>query len=459
MIQEENIHAPHAANHDSMTKSLEKWNCVSTTDTHGIKPSDGFTDNQPFPRGTGGSTNFRIPALVTLTDGTLVAAADARWNTVADAGGLDTIVSYSTNQGATWHYTFANYLGDNGNQYNPASTTFIDPALVTDGKTVYMMVDLHAGGVALNSSNALPSAGTGFDSNNRLELKKNGESTYQYYLKEGKIYKKDGTALNDYLVDEYYNLYQNHAFIGNIFYSNAAYQVFPTCYLYLTKSTDGGKTWSVPTLLNNQVKQSDECFYGVGPGRGLITSTGRILFPCYTYPNHYTSVIYSDDNAVTWKRSANMSHESSEAALVEANSTIYMFTRFGGYYTSNDYGSTWSQRKEVNIPYTTSCQLSAITYSRAIDGKTAILLSAPTINRSHGKIFVILVNEDGSLNWKYTYSINDGIYQYSCLTELNDGSIGLLYENADAAIIYQNYAMEVVALGAEISNDKRRIGG
>lgn len=100
----------------------------------GIRPQDGTTKEQPFLSGTGGSSQFRIPCLVSLDDGTIVAGCDARWNTSGDGGGLDTIVSRSTDKGKTWHYTFANYLGDNGNAWNNYSTAFIDPAMATDGK-------------------------------------------------------------------------------------------------------------------------------------------------------------------------------------------------------------------------------------------------------------------------------------------------------------------------------------
>ena len=117
---------------------------AKTSLTMGTKPANGTTERNPFVQGTAGSNSFRIPAMVTLNDGTIVAAADARWNTTYDGGGLDTIVSYSKDNGANWNYTFANYLGDNGNEYNGSgSTTFIDPALATDGRTVYMLVDLY----------------------------------------------------------------------------------------------------------------------------------------------------------------------------------------------------------------------------------------------------------------------------------------------------------------------------
>ena len=430
----------------------------------GTRPENGTTTSQPFTSGTGGSTNFRIPALVTLSDGTLVAAADARWNQTYDGYGLDTIVSRSSNNGETWNYTFANYLGDNGNVYNSDSTAFIDPALaVARDDTIYMLVDLYPHGTYIGNVKA----GTGFDSNGHLLLSSNSGSSYDYYVgdfTDGKanIYSTNGTSVNGYTVDEYYNITGN-GYNTNLFFSDSPYQVLGTSYLYLTKSTDGGKTWSAPTMLNPQVKDSGESFYGVGPGRGLVTSTGRIIFACYKNPTEYTSFIYSDDNGKKWTRTANLSDVSSEATLVEADGRLYAFTRTSNidysnitYYTSTDDGTTWSAKTDdSSIDPCTSCQMNAITYSKKIDGKTAILLSCPTgSNRTTGKIFVGLVQDGGSINWKYTYSVNSSnAYAYSCLTELDDGSIGLLYEKGNnGGITYTNIPIANIATGATIGD-------
>ena len=49
------------------------------------RPDDGRNENgQPIIAGNGGSQNFRIPCIVTLDDGSIVAAADVRWDTEAD---------------------------------------------------------------------------------------------------------------------------------------------------------------------------------------------------------------------------------------------------------------------------------------------------------------------------------------------------------------------------------------
>ena len=443
-----------AAEEEAAQWALAKANAVEFPSiTMGTKPEDGETKGQPFSKGIGGSSNFRIPALVTLSNGGLVAAADARWDGTFDGYGLDTIVSCSSDNGANWNYTFANYLGDNGNVLNNTSTAFIDPALAVDGSTVYMLVDLYPAGTYIGTVQK----GTGFDDAGNLLLKMSGENGFNYYLEGGKIYSVEGNVEQlGYSVDDYFNLTDPKGATSNLFFSNSPFQVLPTSYLYLTKSTDGGKTWSAPQMLNPDVKDGSDRFYGVGPGRGLVTSTGRIMFACYPYTNQdgHTSVIYSDNNGRTWRRSDDMTSQSSEAALVEADGRIYMFTRHGGYYVSEDDGATWSDKKSVGVDYTTTCQLSAITYSCKIDGKTAILLSAPTSGRTCGKIFVGLVDSaTGSINWKYTYDVNSSSYAYSCLTELKseDGAspnIGLLYENDTGSIIYTSRSISDIAPGA-----------
>lgn len=444
-----------AAEEEAAQWALAKANAVEFPSiTMGTKPDDGTTEDQPFSKGTGDSFNFRIPALVTLPNGGLVAAADARWDGTFDGYGLDTIVSCSSDNGETWNYTFANYLGDNGNKYDTSSTAFIDPALAVDGSTVYMLVDLYPGGTYIGNVQK----GTGFNAAGNLLLKKSGENGFNYYLEDGEIYSVEGDEKQlGYSVDDYFKLTDPNGATSNLFFSNSPFQVLSTSYLYLTKSTDGGKTWSAPQMLNPDVKNDSDRFYGVGPGRGLVTSTGRIMFACYTYTTQdgNTSVIYSDDNGKTWYRSDDMKEQSSEAALVEADGRIYMFTRHGGYYVSEDDGDTWSSKKSVGITYDTGCQISAITYSCKIDGKTAILLSAPTSGRTCGKIFVGLVNEDGSINWEYTYDVNNGSYAYSCLTELKseDGTrpaIGLLYENGTGSITYTSRSISDIAPGATV---------
>lgn len=450
----------------------------------------GTTQDQPFAAGTGGSANFRIPSLITLDDGSLLAAIDARWNHAGDACALDTILSKSEDGGKTWTYSFPNYFNDSTDAKHSYATAFIDPAMIqgNDG-TIYLLADLFPGGVALNTAPKAPLAESGYeeiDGEYRLVLYASplpeNQAAYTHYVGD---FGADGFAPvidtedngTDYYVDQWYYLYNANkekiycAQLGsskyvqqNVFYYNADLHVTAATYLWLVTSTDGGETWSAPSILNEQVRTgaySDTAkFYGVGPGRGLAMSTGRIVFPCYTFYNAdgNSSVIYSDDNGKTWERGEDLSWQTSEATVAEADGRLYMFARHGGYAVSTDGGETWSERQDTpgaNIH--TGCQINAIVYSKLIDGKTAILLSCPTGgSRANGKIYVGLVQENGSIDWKYDYSVtsNGGYYAYSCLTELADGSVGLLYENAGSSALYKNISIADIASGASVGNER-----
>lgn len=425
------------------------------------KPADGTTASSPFPQGTGGSNSFRIPSLVTLRDGTLVAAADARWNTTYDGGGLDTIVSRSTDNGDNWCYTFANYLGDNGNEYHGSSTCFIDPSLVADADdTLYLLVDLNPYGVALNGKmDTAPSRETGFDSKGRLLLSNDNHRSYDYYLDGNQIYSMEGIVQEGYTVDEYFNITGTDGTESNLFFGDSPFKVARTSYLYLTKSTDKGATWSEPTLLN--LKTTSEMICLAAPGRGLVTKEGIIIYPVYSYngaqSTQKSGFIYSSDHGQSWTRSSNYTGAdwSSENAVVElSDGTLRCFYRNG---TKNlcyaDYdlkkGSWGSAVIEKNLHVNSNCQISAITYSKKVEGKEVVLVSCPTgpgekgsdqsgaCYRLNGKIFVGLVNEDKTISWQDAAAIHvtshDNQFMYSCLTELADGTIGILYENKESA--------------------------
>ena len=460
----------------------------------GKKPENGTTQEQPFAPGTGGSTNFRIPGIVTLDDGTIVAATDARWNHAGDGAGLDTIVSVSKNGGADWTYTFANYLGDNGNTYNNQSTSFIDPAIATDGTTVYLVADLFPAGIALNTSVSSPVAGkTGFtEDGSGLLLRVNGHETidrnygatvaakaYDYYLdlETYTIHKvSDDSVVEGYTVDPYFNVTDPEGNETNLFCADAPFQVYPTDYLYLTTSTDG-LTWSEPTLIN--AKKANEQTLLAGPGNGVVLDDGTVVFSVYEFTSgkQEAGIIWSTDGGETWHRSAPVTsydggHWSSEATAVQIDdTTIRQFYRDGFttlYYTDYTKGEdgTWVPGEAVNTGLTkrNNNQLSAIKYSEQIDGRDVIIVSTASNpgDRRGGKLYVGFVNNDAehTMDWQYGYAVNDfdDYYAYSCLTELKDGSIGLLYEKASAAETFVTIPFDdLISDKANLDYDQRSV--
>ena len=175
------------------------------------QPTEPFSQPQDTLSGTsstggpmdGNQTRsyFRIPSLVTLPNGWIVAASDIRWTNTEDSpNNLDTIVSVSKDGGATWSWEAVNYFADfapsqgptyygtyNGSSAWPAikdSASFIDPSMVVDGSgTLWMLVDLQPTNVNLNQN--AQKAGSGFDDNGYLMVGHIPESEYAGIVKGG----------------------------------------------------------------------------------------------------------------------------------------------------------------------------------------------------------------------------------------------------------------------------------
>lgn len=461
------------------------------------EPAEGI---KPFSSSSQiGCNYYRIPAMITANDGTIVASIDARYAGTNDSpNDIDIAVSYSTDNAQTWSepslalsfYEWQhqkNILKTTGSLFNKKSASAIDTSLLLDNKTgrIFLLVDAfppESGAMFSEQSSGY----TEIDGKKYLMLRKKGEKDYNYTVREnGVIYNsnsektqysinsknelfKDSQPMTvrqkklDYWYFLPYGIPTNEKVPMNIMYDNALFQPVKTSYLYLLYSDDNGKTCSDPVDLNKQVKPNDAGFMGVCPGRGLQLTkglnSGRLIFTAYfiepeTGAQKFTA-IYRDDHGATWSMGnpivldetiGNMS----ETQLVEMpDGSIMSFSRSTkGNVTSSyssDGGVTWGKpQTETETPLSEGgCMVSAINYSGKIDGKDAVLLSAPAGNgRKNGFIYVGLIDKTDSseqpykIDWKYKKEITSAeiYFAYSCLTQLPNGKIAILYEEANTA--------------------------
>ncbi len=498
---------------------------------------ENFTRNEPFARGTAGCERFRIPALITLQNGDLLATADARYGVVdgsdaPDGGGLDSIASVSSDGGKTWYYSFPFYFPDSdgypGNSTKANATTIIDPGVMEgpDG-TIYCIADVNPTGVTTMPGFKSPGAGTGYvDVNGTLRLaltsdysKSNNRpddanTSYEYYVgdfdEEGfapVLNMEDGTP-SAYGVDEWYNLYsvENGEYKDtlrqvqvkqesadedepdvmvqqNVFYAGSALHVYQTGYIMSVESKDHGRTWDSPQILNTQIKKEGETALLVSPGKGTTISNGDITIGFYkTAGGEQASMVYSTDNGSTWQRTENIPVTddytcSSEDEIVELeDGTLRMFFRRGGYRNpvgTLAYADIVKQPDgtyEMGAPkaspasHQTGCNLSAISYSKKIDGKQVILVACPSGVRANGVIHTLLVNDDAehSMELINTFKIPEGqggyaSFVYSSLTELEDGSLGLLWEPNHYAIRFSKFDISDVISNRNIEGTTTKI--
>lgn len=459
---------------------------------------DTKTVGQPFLPGTAGSNNFRIPCLISLEQneehrGSLIAAADARYETPADGGGLDTIASVSCDMGKTWNYSFPIWFPDSEGYASNNATTVIDPALVEgpDG-TVYCMADVNPTGITTHYGNAKD--GTGYmevAGEQRIALASAYEKAnanpasqpdnYDYYVGDfengyAPVLKRLDQTATDWRVDEWYNIEKKNAsgtfepltqkqvntdvdIQQNVFYKDSELHIFNTGFVWVVESKDGGMSWENPRIINDQIKNTGDVAILVSPGKGLTVSDGTITIPFYKMGGgEQASLIYSTDNGQSWTRTNHVTHtagagKSSESELVElSDGTLRLFSRTGSNkicYTDvikgKDNSYSMGNMVQTDVSCWSNCNVTAIRYSKPVNGKDLVLVASPggPGNRENGKIYAFLVNDDEGHTMtpltefavKEPYNENNSLFSYSCMTEQADGTIGLLWEPENGGYI------------------------
>lgn len=395
----------------------------------------GTTADQPFVSNqTGLSQHYRIPSIITLDNGWLLAGADARWGVYGDSPeNLDGLVSISKDGGKTWEWElvneFVDYPSQNGG-HKGNSASFIDPTFIQGGDgTVYMMADAWPAGTGIWGTGGASCESTGFDENGNFLISRGKAGAiagldadqYTYYCDAAAkqtfsvdgaqvelvpIKDKDG-ALTGSWVDAYFDLYtvadgaasrtvvKQHEsgkdIQANVFYSQSEWKAYPTCYIWLVKGTptQDGIDWGEPSILNVK-RKDDQPFTGICPGRGLVVPLQgggeRIMFQIYESKqggNESASAIWSDDAGATWQRGErsnkfNGSGKSSESQTVRLpGGGVRMYSRNSAgaisYADSFDNGQTWSAYTlDTELQYTGNCMVSFINVYVSSRGATVL---------------------------------------------------------------------------------------
>lgn len=419
-----------------------------------------------FDNGYAGSANYRIPSLLVTSAGTLLAGADQRETSAADApNDINLVMRRSTDSGSTWSsvQTLLDYPGTGSN-----GASAIDSEMVQDSTTgrIYLLVDHFPGGTG-QSNNV---AGTGFDSNGYLLLTDTAGATFTLRA-GGHVYDASG-ALTAYTVDSQGNVTNGGTPAGNIYLKsgvdpNQSLLEARTSFLKLIYSDDDGVTWSGAIDLNAQVKASWMKFLGTSPGNGIQMQhgahAGRLVFPVY-YNNSAgvmsTAVVYSDDHGATWQRGespndgrvwqgvtlSSQTVSASSAGLHEgavqeqSDGTLVLRMRNSSgtgtvaVSSSTDGGATWGAVTFDSALPDVFCQPSAASYPSLGDGVNRVLFGNTT--RSGRQDGFIRLSVDGGATWRYSRNIKAGGYAYNSIAVLPGGDLAVLWELQDQGLYF-----------------------
>lgn len=340
--------------------------------------------------GDDGAAAFRIPGLVTTNKGTLLGVYDIRYNNSADLQEhIDIGLSRSTDGGQTWEKMRVPLSFGQHGGLPSAQNGVGDPAILVDEKTNTVWI-IAAWTHGIGGQRAWNSSGQGMEA---------GE----------------------------------------------------TAQLVLAKSEDDGKTWSAPMNITEQVKDPSWFFLLQGPGRGITTEDGTLVFAAQYIGADWVPcacILYSRDRGVTWHLHAPARTNTTEAQVAEIEPGVLMLNmrdnRGGSRAVSvtRDWGKTWeehpSSRKALPEPVCMASLLHVKADENSL-GKDILLFSNPNTTRGRHHI-TIKASLDGGMTWLPENQVlldeAEG-WGYSCLTLIDPETVGILYESSVANMTFQ----------------------
>jgi sialidase-1 len=368
-----------------------------------------------------GVHTYRIPGLTTTTNGTLLAIYDVRRDSSRDLqGDMDIGLSRSTDGGNAWEpMKIAMDMGTWGGlpeKFNGVS----DACILSDSKTG----DIYLAGLWMYG-----------------------------------VINKSGKWLDNLSVKskEWNHQWRNKG-------SQPGFDVKETSQFLICKSTDDGLTWSEPVNLTKQCKKEEWWLWAPAPGNGITLKDGTLVFPTQGRDSEgipFSNITYSKDGGKTWKTSNHASSNTTECAVVQLKDESLMLNiRTNNNRKIKDHrngrtvcitsnlGETWTKHKTSNCALPEPVCMASLRSHKLVakEGKqTQILLFSNPYSKFKRNNITIKASLDNGNTWPEDYHIllDEGTGRgYSCITSIDNNTIGIIYESSRADMVFQKISIE-----------------
>lgn len=226
-----------------------------------------------------------------------------------------------------------------------------------------------------------------------------------------------------------------------MFYNYMNLEEAPDVYrLYVTKSADGGQTWSEPEEITSQIAKPEwqDDFKFITSGRGIQTSDGTLLHTLVNL-DEGLRLFGSRDHGASWFMIDTPIEPANESKIVElADSTWMINSRVNSeeglryVHTSADQGESWTTRPapELIDPGSNASIIRYTTAGKSGHEKSRLLFANAKSTERRENLAVRLSYDEGQ-TWTEGKTIYPGPAAYSTLTVLKNGDIGVFFEKDD----------------------------
>lgn len=356
-----------------------------------------------FEHGTNGFGSYRVPALLRLQSGALLAFCEAR-AILSDHAKNKIVLKRSEDNGSSW--SELTVVADAG------SDALNNPLVVEDAKT---------GDIIL---------------------------MYQEY---------PYTSPNEVEDEQQWISHISQDFPANV-HEGAVVEGYDgkVCRTYVQRSNDSGITWTPRQEVTRQVKRPREVTsYAGGPGIGIQIKQGkykgRIIMPFSQGPWGMMKVyaVFSDDNGMRWQYGhvapSEPDEQANEVQIAELgdgrlhlNARSFKGNKLRKTAESDDGGMSWSALQDSSDLVEPECQGSTISfYQNNTFDRLLYCGPSDSVFRNNG---ILKQSTNHGVTWQPLQTVYQGFFGYSSMCQLNEHEVGVLFERDE----YEKISLRII---------------
>jgi len=244
--------------------------------------------------------------------------------------------------------------------------------------------------------------------------------------------------------------------------SQPGFGVKETSQFLLVKSTDDGVSWSEPVNITKQGKRKEWWLWAPAPGHGITLTDGTLVLPTQGRDqggHPFSCISWSRDGGETWTTSNPAYQNTTECMAVQlTDGSIMLNMRHNGnrnnmtpgngraVSVTKDLGTTWTEHPTSrNALIEPTCMGSIHKHYYTKDGlrRSILLFSNPDSRNSRTRMTVKVSFDDGKTWPEANRLMLDELKSngYSCLTSINENTIGILYEGSQAQLTFEKISL------------------
>ena len=239
--------------------------------------------------------------------------------------------------------------------------------------------------------------------------------------------------------------------------SEPGFEIGKTAQFLMVRSKDDGRTWSEPENLTRKLKKEVWILFAPSPQQGIGLPDGTLIMPSQgrdAQDRHFSNLMISRDHGKSWALSNPASYDNTECQAVQLSDGSIMLNcrterpeKFRTVAVTSDLGKTWrpheTNRKGIIEP---NCNGSTYRFDYEENGQTKhILVFANPHSQTGRDHHTVQISFDDGLTWPESHhwllDVGRGA-GYPSLSHAGARHVGIVYEGSQAHLVFERIPLD-----------------